>query len=108
MVVVVPLARSHTSLLEAVEVLLTAGGAGAAGGLIHGLFGDRLLSVPKLGPYVWGVAVVGAYMSALAFVALPAMGKHMITQESDWIVFICVTVLFGIVVGKAFAERRNA
>ena len=101
------LAASHVRVLNLIGVLLAAGGAGAAGGLVHGFLGERLLSLPRLGPYVWGVACVSAYMGALAVVGPWVFGKNFIADRLDLAVFVGVTVFFGLAMGFGYVNAER-
>jgi hypothetical protein len=92
-------ASTPVRVLNLFLVLLAAGGAGAAGGLVHGFLGERLLSLPRLGPYVWGVACVSAYMGALAVVGPWVFGRNFIADRLDLALFVGVTVFFGLLMG---------
>jgi len=99
------LARQHASPLQLLVTLLAAGGAGAAGGLVHGFFGDRLLALPRWGPYVWGVACVSAYMLALVLVAPAAFGERLVAGAADLVLYISLSVFFGLAMGFGYARK---
>jgi hypothetical protein len=101
------LTASHVGVLNLLLVLLAAGGAGATGGLVHGFLGERLLSLPRLGPYVWGVACVSAYMGALAVVAPWAFGESLISDRLDLALFVGGTVLFGLLMGFGYVNAER-
>lgn len=101
------LAASHFRVLNLFLVLLAAGGAGAAGGLVHGFLGERLLSLPRLGPYVWGVACVSAYMGALAVVGPWVFGRNFIADRLDLGLFVGVTVFFGLLMGFGYVNAER-
>ena len=100
------LVAQHVPLLKLLETLLAAAAAGAAGGLVHGFAGDRLLGIPRFGPYIWGVACVSAYMLAL-FVLWPFIaGKALATGQPEILIFVVVTIFFGLVLGFGYARGR--
>jgi len=99
------LARQQASPLQLLITLLAAGGAGAAGGLVHGFFGDRLLALPRLGPYIWGVACVSAYMLALVLLAPAAFGERLVADAADAVLYGVLTVFFGLLMGYGYARK---
>ena len=61
--------------------------------------GRPLRSVPVAGPYLAGVVTVCAYTAALEWVA-ERLGSPMITATSDLVIFLGVSVFFGLGMGR--------
>ena len=88
--------------------LLTATAAGAAGGFGYTLLGAPARRLPVIGPYVAGIISVGSYMLAL-LIAAPFISKEpLIEDRTGAIIFVVVTVFFGLVFGhSAFRESKR-
>lgn len=81
--------------------LLAATAAGAAGGFGYTLLGAPSRRIPLLGPYVAGIASVGAYMVALLLAAPFISNEPLVEDRAGAIVFAVVTVFFGLIFGHA-------
>jgi hypothetical protein len=98
---------SHLSAIAVLRLLLAAGAAGAAAGLTYEFIGRRLIQVPRFGPYLQGMACVGAYILAFACIAPFAFGEPLITGGLSIILYLGVTVLFGLLMGLGYAQAER-
>ena len=106
MLFALPLILKQHKVSEFALGLLAATGAGAAGGLGYTLLGAPSRRIPLVGPYVAGVVSVGAYMLALLLVAPYISNEPLIDDQAGAIIFLVVTVFFGLVFGhSAFRDR---
>ena len=108
MLFVVPWIIRQHRLAEFALGLAAATGAGAAGGFGYTFVGAPARRIPYVGPYVAGVITIGAYMLAL-LVAAPFISKNepIVSNQSDAIIFVCVTVFFGLVAGYFWFRERD-
>ena len=98
---------SHLSAIAILKVLLAAGAAGAAAGLAYEFIGHRLMQVPRVGPYLWGMTCVGAYLLALLFIGRLAFGAPLIASGLGIILYLGLTVLFGLLMGFGYAQAER-
>ena len=98
---------SHLAAIVTLKILLAAGAAGAAAGLAYGFVGHHLMQVPRVGPYLWGMACVGAYLLALLIIARFAFGAPLIASGLGIILYLCLTVLFGSLMGFGYAQAER-
>jgi len=101
------LLSSPRKLIEALVAIVAAAGAGAMGGLAYTATRPWLKRLGRAGDYLTGIVCVVAYMSALALVAPIAFGQPLIKGQSDAIVFVSVSIFFGLVVGHIWFAREQ-
>jgi transcriptional regulator with XRE-family HTH domain len=87
--------------LPMVLVPFAAALGGAAGGFGYSFLGKPLRPIRVVGRYIAGVVTVTAYMIALG-VLFWLIGAPIVTSESDAVIFVGVTIFFGLVVGKSW------
>ena len=100
------LARTPGSIYVPLAAILAASGAGAVGGLVYYFVGRPLRRVPVAGPYFAGIASVLGYMGAIALGAA-AMGKSMVRDWVELVIFLVLSVGFGLVLGFSFFRRLD-
>ena len=72
---------------------------GATAGLAYSLLGKPVSQLPRVGPYLAGIVTIGAYLGAMATLAVAAGEK---TDDAFWAAFGICTVIFGLVFGHHF------
>lgn len=86
----------------ALVAVLSAAGAGAAGGASYSLTRPTLRKLRRPGDYLTGIVCVFAYMGSLALVAPYAFGERLIDDRAGWVIFSIVSIFFGLVVGHSW------
>lgn len=102
------LLSAPTKFGEALVAVVTAAGAGAAGGFAYTLTRPTLQRLGRLGDYLTGIVCVFAYMGALVLVAPVAFGEGIIEDRVGLISFVVVSTFFGLVVGHTWFRRASA
>jgi len=92
---------------EALIAVVAAAGAGALGGLAYSLTRPSFKRLGRPGDYLTGIVCVLAYMGAIVAVAPIAFGKPMVEGRSDVMVFVAVSVLFGLVIGHTWFKSES-
>ena len=89
---------------EAFVVVMVGAAGGAMGGLAYSLLGRPLLKVPRAGPYLTGIVLVGGYMGVLSFLIPyvdPDAPSLLGSRTGIFSLVFCVLV-FGIVIGRSW------
>ena len=102
MLFAIPMIVKQHKALEFALGLLAATAAGAVGGFGYTFLGAPSRRIPVFGPYIAGVISVGAYMVAL-LIAIPVISpsEPLVTDGPSAIIFVVVTVFFGLIFGHA-------
>ena len=82
--------------------IVAAAAAGAAGGLAYTLTRPTLRKLGVVGAYLSGIVCVFAYMGALLIAAPVAFGETLVEERSDLVVFIVVSLFFGLIMGHSW------
>jgi hypothetical protein len=91
------------ALSDALKLAVAAPALGAVAGLAYSFVGRPLRRVPAIGPYLAGLVTVGAYLGAMAGLAI-AWGEE--ADEAFWVAFGVCAVIFGLVLGhQLFREE---
>ncbi len=102
MVLSLPKLFASPGLLGAAGVtLLAAAAAGALGGLWYSLTRPLFRRLGRPGNYLTGIACAVAYMGGIAVLGPFVFGEPLLKDRADWIAFLAITVLFGLVVGHS-------
>ena len=75
---------------------------GAMGGFAYSVVRGPFRRLGPAGDYLTGVVVVITYMLSLAAVAPIAFGETMIEKPSDLVIFVVLSVIFGLVLGRTW------
>lgn len=99
--------RSPLDALDAVGVLLLAGAGGGVGGLAYSATRRTLGPLGAPGDYLAGILCTVAYTGTIAMITA-LTGTPMISDAPSFWIFLSVSVLFGVVVGKMINEHTRA
>ena len=99
------LARQPHNILVLLGAVLVAMAGGAAGGLVYSFIGRPLRRVRVAGPYLAGIATVLGYVLSIALGAA-AVGEAMIENRAELMVFLLVSVFFGLILGHSLFRKR--
>jgi hypothetical protein len=109
-VVLYVLTTSHTPLADltlgaSIVGLAVVGGAFA--GLSYSSLGRPLRRLGRLGRYLAGITTIAPYVLVLLFTIHVADHKPLFAPfvEEDWVIFACMSVFFGIVIGASWFRR---
>jgi hypothetical protein len=94
----------------ALVAVCVAAAGGAAGGLVYSFVGRPLLRIPRVGPYLAGIATVAGYLGAIA-VLIPFIdpdGPDFFGDPAGRFSFAFCVLLFGIVMGWSWFSRPDA
>jgi hypothetical protein len=88
--------------------VLMASGAGAVGGLVYSFLGRPLRKIGRVGDYPAGIVSVLGYMGAIAIVSELLFHEPIIEGSSGLIIFLVVSVFFGLLVGHWWFRELEA
>jgi hypothetical protein len=79
--------------------VVAASGAGATGGFAYAIARPALRRLGRICEYLLGIICASAYFAALAIVAPLVFDDAIITDRSDVMVFMIVSVILGVAIG---------
>jgi len=99
------IAQSGLGIESLALAVLVAAAAGAVGGLTYSFFGERLVDIPTIGPYLMGIVSVSAYMVAV-LLGLAALGESLVHNGRDMVIVVVVTLIMGLAAGSGWKSGR--
>lgn len=88
--------------------VLMASGAGAVGGLVYSFLGRPLRKLGRVGDYPAGIVSVFGYMGAIAIVSELLFNEPIIEGSAGLLIFVGVSVFFGLLVGHWWFRELEA
>ena len=96
------LLRAPEKLGGLLIAIIAAAAAGAAGGFAYTLTRPTLRKLGVVGAYLTGIVCVFAYMGSLLIVAPVAFGETLVNERSDLVIFVIVSLFFGLIMGHSW------